>query len=103
MYHPKKQKIRVVFDCGASYQGTSLNEHLLQGPDLTSPLVSVLVQFRMEYVAMMADIETMFHQVKVNPYDCDLLRFLWWTGGNIDANLEEYRMVVHLFGALAMH
>ncbi len=30
VYHPKKQKIRVVFDCGASYQGTSLNEHLLQ-------------------------------------------------------------------------
>ncbi|MGL4646744.1 MAG: hypothetical protein ACRCVL_06520, partial [Cetobacterium sp.] len=67
-------------------------------PDLTSPLVSVLVKFRMEYVAMMADIESMFHQVKVHPNDCDLLRFLWWPGGNIDGDLEEYRMVVHLFG-----
>lgn len=43
VYHPKKQKIRVVFNCGASYQGTSLNEDLLRGPDLTSPLMSVLV------------------------------------------------------------
>ncbi len=99
VYHPKKQKIRVVFDCGASYQGTSLNEHLLQGPDLTSPLMSVLVRFRMEYVAVMADIESMFHQVKVYPDDCDLLRFLWWPGGDIDCSLEEHRMLVHLFGA----
>ncbi len=98
VYHPKKQKIRVVFDCGASYQGTSLNEHLLQGPNLTSPLMSVLVRFRMGYVAVMADIESMF-QVKVHPDDCDLLRFLWWPGGDIDCSLEEHRMLVHLFGA----
>lgn len=43
VYHPKKQKIRVVFNCGASYQGTSLKTDLLRGPDLTSPLMSVLV------------------------------------------------------------
>ncbi len=99
VYHPKKQKIRVVFDCGASYQGTSLNEHLLKGLDLTSPLMSVLVRFRMEYVAVMADIESMLHQVKVHPDDCDLLRFLWWPGGDIDCSLEEHRILVHLFGA----
>lgn len=99
VYHPKKHKIRVVFDCGASYQGISLNGKLLQGPDLTSSLVSVLVRFRLESVALMADIESMFHQVRVHPEDCDLLRFLWWPEGNINGNLEEYRMLVHLFGA----
>lgn len=56
---------------------------------------------------MMANIELMFHQVKVHPDDCDLLRFLWGPGGNIDGNLKEYRMVVHerrhLHVALAMH
>jgi len=77
-YHPKKLKIRVVFNCGASYQGTSS----FIGLDLTRP-VSVLVRFRMEHVAIMADIELMFHLVKVHPYDCDLLRFLWWPGGNM--------------------
>lgn len=99
VYHPKKHKLRVVFDCGASYQGTTLNEQLLQGPDMTSSLVGVLTRFRQEPIAVMADVESMFHQVKVPPEDADLLRFLWWPDGNISKELHEYRMEVHLFGA----
>ena len=34
IYHKKKQeKIGVVFDCGARYKDTSLNDQLLSGPD----------------------------------------------------------------------
>lgn len=29
VYHPKKKRLRVVFDCAALYQGTLLNEQLL--------------------------------------------------------------------------
>lgn len=29
VYHPKKKTLRVVFDCGASYQGITLNDQLL--------------------------------------------------------------------------
>lgn len=99
VYHPKKHKMRVVFDCGASYQGTTLNEQLLQGPDMTSSLVGVLTRFRQERVAIMADVESMFHQVKVPPEDADLLRFLWWPDGDTSKEMQEYRMEVHLFGA----
>lgn len=48
---------------------------------------------------LMADIEAMFHQVRVPAKDSDLLRFLWWPDGNCDQNLVEHRMVAHLFGA----
>lgn len=98
--HPLKPgKVRVVFDCAAKYHGTSLNQQLLQGPDLTNPLVGVLIRFRQEPIAMAADIEAMFHQVYVDPEDRDTLRFLWWPNGDLSKEPEEYRMVKHLFGA----
>ena len=98
--HPLKPgKVRVVFDCAARYCGTSLNQQLLQAPDLTNPLVGVLIRFRQEPIAMAADIEAMFHQVYVDPQDRDALRFLWWPDGDLQKEPEEYRMMKHLFGA----
>ncbi|KAK7922690.1 hypothetical protein WMY93_009592 [Mugilogobius chulae] len=99
VYHPIKKRLRVVFDCGATYQGTSLNAQLLQGPDLTSSLIGVVTRFRKEPVVMMADVESMFHQVRVTPEDSDLLRFLWWQDGDLEQEPAVYRMRVHLFGA----
>ncbi|GAA6087285.1 uncharacterized protein LOC112138581 [Tachysurus ichikawai] len=97
--HPTKKKICVVFDCGASFQETSLNAQLLQGPDLTSSLIGVVTRFRKEPVVIMADIESMFHQVRVPPQDADLLRFLWWPDGDLSQDPTDFRMLVHLFGA----
>ncbi|XP_056125219.1 uncharacterized protein LOC130103060 [Rhinichthys klamathensis goyatoka] len=99
VYHPKKKKLRVVFDCGVTFQGTSLNSQLLQGPDLTNLLVGVLTRFRKEPVVLIGDIEAMYHQVRVPAEDSDLLRFLWWPDGDCSRELVEYRMTVHLFGA----
>ncbi|KAK3741912.1 hypothetical protein QZH41_010034, partial [Actinostola sp. cb2023] len=65
VYHPKKpDKIRVVFDASAEFKGESLNRHLLQGPDLTNNLAGVLCRFRKEPIALMCDIEGMFHQIQ---------------------------------------
>ena len=100
VYNPMKpNKIRVVFDCSAKYNGTSLNDHLLQGPDLTNSLVGVLTRFREEPVAFIGDVEAMFHQVRVSPEHHNYLRFLWWTDGKLNNKLDEYFMTVHLFGA----
>ncbi|KAK3102368.1 hypothetical protein FSP39_010852 [Pinctada imbricata] len=100
VYHSKKPgKLRVVFDCSARYCGTSLNEHLLTGPDLTNGLMGVLCRFRQYPVAIMCDVEKMFHQFAVKCSDRDYLRFLWWENGNTDTKPLEYRMRVHLFGA----
>ena len=102
VFHPAKPgKVRVVFDCSAKHRGSSLNDKLLQGPDLTNSLVGVLSRFRQEAVAVMADIEAMFHQVKVTPEDCNALRFLWWPDGDLTAQPEELMMAVHLFGGVS--
>ena len=103
-HHPvlnanKSGKVCVVFDCAAKHQGTSLNAQLLQGPDLTNNLVGILTRFRQEPVALMADVESMFHQVHVSPNDCDALWFLWWPNNDFNSEPEEYQMMVHLFGA----
>ncbi|XP_057677992.1 uncharacterized protein LOC130907200 [Corythoichthys intestinalis] len=100
VYHPHKPgKVRVVFDCSAKFQNTSLNEHLLTGPDLTNTLVGVLLRFRKGQVAIMCDVERMFHQFHVASKDQDYLRFLWWEKGNMEIPPSVFRMKVHLFGA----
>ena len=66
-HHPvlnpnKPGKLRIVLDCAAQYMETSLNQSLMQGPDLINSLEGVLLRFRLEPVALVADIEAMFHQ-----------------------------------------
>ena len=99
--HPKKKKLRVVFDCSAEYGEVCLNDMLLQGPDMTNSLIGVLLRFRIGKVAFMADIEAMFHQVHVPPEQQSFLKFFWWPNGDLQSTPEEYQMCVHIFGAVS--
>ena len=100
VYHPHKpEKIRVVFDCSSECQGRSLNKELLSGPDLTNQIVGVLERFRENHVAFMADIESMFYQVKVTEEHKRFLKFLWWKDGNYQNPVVDCEMNVHVFGA----
>ena len=97
--HPKKRKLRVVFDCSASSRGTSLNDQLLAGPNLINDLVGVFIRFRRYEVAFAGDVEKMFHAFHVQPDDRKFLKFLWWKNGDLSQEPTVYRMNVHLFGA----
>ena len=66
VFHPKKQKLRVVFDCSSKCKGRSLNDTLLQGPDMLNALVGVLTRFRQKKVAFTCDVEKMFYCFYVN-------------------------------------
>ncbi|XP_069122241.1 uncharacterized protein [Argopecten irradians] len=99
IYHAKKpDSLRVVFDSSAKYQGVSLNDSLLKGPDLANSLLAILMRFRREPIAFMADIQQMFHCFYVKEDDRDLLRFLWHKDNDLDEDIVEYRMKVHTFG-----
>jgi len=99
VYHPKKpDKIRVVFDSSAPYKGVSLNNVLLTGPDLNNSLLGVLMRFRKGPVAITADIQHMFHCFLVREDHRDYLRFLWYRNNDLDNEIVDHRMRVHVFG-----
>ena len=100
-HHKKPDKIRVVFDCSARYKNTSLNDQLLQGPDILNPLLGVLCRFREHPIALMCDVEKMFYRFKVNPECRKFLKFLWWKNGNLSDEPTTYEMTVHIFGAVS--
>ena len=100
VWHPRKpEEPRVVFDCAAKGQGVSLNDQLLRGPENTSTLIGVILRFRVNDVAVAADIKRMFHQVYVAPEDRGALCYLWWPGGDITKEPTTHQMLVHIFGA----
>lgn len=99
VYHPRKPgKIRIVFDSSARYDGVSLNDVLLTGPDLNNSLLGVLMRFRKDLVAVTGDIEHMFHCFVVKEEHRNYLRFLWFRNNDMNSDIVDYRMKVHVFG-----
>ena len=99
VYHPRKPgQIRVVFDSSAQHSGISLNDVLLTGPDLNNSLLGVLIRFRKEQVAILADIQQMFHCFLVREDHRNYLRFLWYRDNDMSKDIVDYRMRVHVFG-----
>ncbi|XP_035712907.1 uncharacterized protein LOC110856404 [Folsomia candida] len=97
--NPKKPgKLRFVFDAAAKNHGRSLNDHLLQGPDKLIPLPNILLKFRQRQIALTADIEEMFHRVKVKQDDAQAQRFLW-KGSDRLRPPDTLEMGVLIFGA----
>ena len=65
-------KIRAVFDASAkSFTGVSLNDNLLVGPTVHSPLVDVLLRFRSYRIALTTDVSRMYRAVELTEFDCD--------------------------------
>ena len=100
VWHPRKpQEPRVLFKCASVSGGTSLNEQLLRGLENTSTLKGVILRFRVEDIAVTADIKRMFHKVCVVPEDHGVLCYLWWPSGDLSKEPKTYQMLIHIFGA----
>ena len=97
-HHPvtnenKPGKVRRAANTSSVFQGQSLNSNLMKGPDLLSNLIGVILRFREDNIALSADIEQIFMQVKVTPEDRKFLRFLWINDGRV--HTHEYTS--HIF------
>ena len=94
----KPGKMRMVFDAAHRYKGTYLNDYLLEGPDLLRPLPGILFRFRERPVAVTADIQEMFLQIKVAERDQPAQMFLW-RGEERKKPPVKYKMTSMIFGA----
>lgn len=71
-------KLRVVFDGSAKTSTNySLNDALLTGPVIQDELLDLMLRFRKHPVAMVADVEKMYRQIRIHPEDTPLQRILW--------------------------
>ena len=95
--HSSTTKLRVVFDASAkSANGISLNDLLLVGLTVHSPLIDVLLRFRLHHVALTADVSKMYRAIELVPSDRDLHRFVWRRTS--EEPLQDYCMTRVTFG-----
>ena len=91
VYSPAKpDKVRVVFDCAAHCRDSSLNDHVYQGPKLTTLLNVVLLICIMYSCVISGDVQAIYNQVNLPVGDVYMMRFLW--------NGRAYRKTSQLFG-----
>ena len=90
-------KIRPVFDASASDENSKcLNDYLYTGPKLQPQLNAVLIRFRLNLIALTADVKKMFLMIKIHPKYRNLLRFFW--EDETDGSMKVYRLTVLPFG-----
>ncbi|VDL74292.1 unnamed protein product, partial [Nippostrongylus brasiliensis] len=98
-------KLRVVFDASAHYKNSpSLNDALHRGPVLLPKLYGLLLRFRIGKIAIIADVEKAFLQVRLQEQDRDATRCLWlkdYRRPPSEDNIQVYRFTRIAFGLLS--
>ena len=73
-------KTRIVWNAAALFKGVSLNDGFHKGPDLLNSLISCLLAWRRDRVALVGDVKKMFNQIEVAEPDQIFHRFVWRFG-----------------------
>ena len=99
-------KVRIVYDASAKTRKDckSLNECLYRGPVMLQNLIGILLRFRLNKIALVADIEKAFLQVGLTEDSRDVTRFVWLKNQDklsIENNIQEYRFCRVPFGIIS--
>ena len=71
----------------------------MTGPNLIPKLFDILIKFRWNLIAVMADIEKAFLMISIHPNDRDMLRYLWFKEpAKIDNEVAHFRFARLVFG-----
>ena len=105
--HKPTTKQRVVYDASAKTkrENKSLNECLYRGPVMLNDLCGLLMRFRLHQIAIVADIEKSFLQIRLQPNQRDVTRFLWLKDSDQsrveNGNIQKYRFCRVPFGLIS--
>lgn len=99
-------KVRVVYDASARCkpENKSLNECLYRGPILLQNLTGILLRFRLNKIAVVADIEKAFLQIGLQDEAKDVTRFFWLKDKDkigVENNIQMYRFCRVPFGIIS--
>ncbi|XP_058449236.1 uncharacterized protein LOC131429202 [Malaya genurostris] len=90
-------KVRVVFDASCKTStGISLNDALLAGPVVQQDLRSIVLRCRTRQIMLVADVEKMFRQIKMDPGDTPLQSIFWRFG--TEGEVETYELTTVTYG-----
>ncbi|XP_064120771.1 uncharacterized protein LOC135225369 [Macrobrachium nipponense] len=92
--------IRIVFNASSneSHHAKSINDCLHAGPNLATTLTDMLLEFRQNKYAVVADISKAFLRIGINKNHRDFTRFLWFADRYFK-HAKTFRFKVLLFGA----
>ena len=99
-------KIRVVYDASAKINKgqKSLNECLYPGPTTLKDLTGILLRFRLNEIAVVADIEKAFLQIGLLEEAKDITRFFRLKNKGyltVENNVQVYRFNMVPFGIIS--
>ena len=92
-------KLCIVCNASARENGPALNDCLHTASPLTPDILDILIRFRVQPTALVADIEKGFLMIAVKKEDRDVLCFLWVDDVNsAEPKIVEYRFARVVFG-----
>lgn len=95
--NPIGKRTRFIWDAASKINGSSLNDHLLTGPNLYTNYLQIMFQMQEGKYLIKGDLQEMFHQIFVRKEDRDALRFLFRKSPA--DKLQILRMKRLIFGA----
>lgn len=86
-------KLRIVYNASARENRPALNDCLHTGPPLTPEMLDILIRFKVQPIALVADIEKAFLMIAVKDEDREL--FEWWVVQVLDTCVKRRRSNAH--------